>query len=95
MELLRRRLDGFHSCRVHKVVGLLINSCIEPAPRPAAPPVTEMAVKSMGTNEIKLLGGSEGQMIFSVINKTLGPLRISLAGLSESSQSDVGLKMLY
>lgn len=26
MELLRRRLDSFHSCRVHKVVGLLINS---------------------------------------------------------------------
>lgn len=31
---------------------------------PPPPPVSEMAVKSMGTNEIKLLGGSEEQMIF-------------------------------
>ena len=36
---------------------------IEPA-LPTPPPVSEMAVKSMGTNEIKLLGGSEEQMIF-------------------------------
>lgn len=31
---------------------------------PPPPPVSEMAVKSMGTNEIKLLGGPEEQMIF-------------------------------
>lgn len=37
---------------------------IEPPLEPAPPPVSEMAVKSMGTNEIKLLGGSEEQMIF-------------------------------
>ncbi len=36
---------------------------IEPT-LPTPPPVSEMAVKSMGTNEIKLLGGSEEQMIF-------------------------------
>ena len=38
-------------------------ACIEPT-LPRTTPVSEMAVKSMGTNEIKLLGGSEEQMIF-------------------------------
>lgn len=45
---------------------------IEPPLEPALPPldllhsprVSEMAIKSMGTNEIKLLCGSEEQMIF-------------------------------